>query len=139
MPKRRKPREKSPESEEEEEQEEVHEISSDDESLPIAERLRRLRKKKADTTLANAILEQDLERLEELAAEEERAVRAEEERVARAEEERAQRRRDKEEAGPSRARRPSGRRSAIQDTDDESVAERVQKRRKTDYGKKDCL
>ena len=109
---------------------EISDSSSDNESLPIAERIRRLRKKKADTTLAAGVIEQDLEHLEELQREEEAKEAA---RLQR-EKEAAAAKRDREEAGPSRRRKRT-----IEVSDDESVAERVQRRRKTDTGKEKHL
>ncbi len=102
--------------------------SSDDEDMSVSERLRRLRKKRADNTIAAEILKQDVERLEELERQE-RAAQAEEEERQRAE--REARRRDKDEAGPSSGHKH--RRRIRDHSESESVAERV-RRRKTDTG-----
>ena len=97
--------------------------STDDENAPIAERLERLRKKRAETTLAAEVLKGDVERLEELYEQEKAAERA-----------RAQKRHHSPSLSPTPG--PSRRQAdrSPSDTDRDSVAERVQKKRRPDTG-----
>ncbi len=109
--------------------------SSDDEDAPIAQRLERLRKKRAETTIAAEILKEDVRRLEE---------RLEQEQAEEAQA-KMRRRSSTSSPRPGTSRQTQQRRSrssasspppgpSVEDTDQESVAERVHRKRKNETG-----